>query len=576
MAISARFSATGSPRMSLSRKKNKLPCTLAIAAFSAAMLAAGAAAPTRAATVDVNGTINWSDGQGLLHAARLDNVYLLNASSHAVVASGSTNLQGQYDLSFNYTLPGLRRLSLIEQIAPDNPAAYVSSAGTMATMYNVYTSSFRVGSGNNYVGVNMQNSIAATQAFSIADAALTTSQFATVARGAAPAQVAIAYPTTPPSNVSFYNGAAGRITIARGDRYDWDVIGHEYGHYLEHVDHLATAVGGRHSFGVTNIPNDATNAQKIRGAELAWSEGLATYIGVAAQQVNPVGFNRPNLQNVGDTYYQDYGRVDLANKRADFEIDLASYKVVGYSGATATTFNSVGQGEGDELPVARVLWDIADPVNNTWDRVSRGYAQVYKDLVAAAAANGGQLSTLSQVDNYYLFTVAKNDRQRTDYGAIFMHNGISPQPTGAMAGKPTLSAVSPPPTFNWIRNNFGRNDTFDLIIWSDPTLNHRLLDYIVPGDVNTYTLTAAQWALVDAVPGTREFVITGSETRRPDGTPYTGLAYTGPYWSDAYSFTVSAPAPAPEPASIAVTCVGLSALALKRRATGVARACRFV
>jgi len=65
---------------------------------------------------------------------------------------------------------------------------------------------------------------------------------------------------------------------------------------------IADNPGGSHSFGASNIPTRGKDA----GARLAWGEGQATYIGVAAQFVNTAANNTPlTTPNVGDTHYQD-------------------------------------------------------------------------------------------------------------------------------------------------------------------------------------------------------------------------------------------------------------------------------
>jgi len=65
---------------------------------------------------------------------------------------------------------------------------------------------------------------------------------------------------------------------------------------------------------------------------------------------------------------------------------------------------------------------------------------------------------------------------------------------------PIIDRSEAPPTFYWDKGNNSANDTFHLIIWSDDTLTSRTIDNIlIPGNVNDYTLTAADWASVDAV-----------------------------------------------------------------------------
>lgn len=164
-------------------------------------------------------------------------------------------------------------------------------------------------------------------------------------------------------------------------------------------------------------------------------------------------------------------------------------------------------------------------------------------------------------------SVAMNDRQRAAYGAIYQHFGVSPHPTGAMAMDPTLRATDPAPTFSWDPQNNGASETFNLDIWS-ANFGARLLDnFAVPlADGNSYSLSAMQWATVDAMPGIKEFVVIGSDLVAPDGSNYTDLAATGGYWSDAYPFTIAAAAAVSGPSGLVVVLSGGFGILLLRRA----------
>jgi len=496
-------------------------------------------------TVNVSGTVNWTDGQGNLHAARDDQVQIVGdppIGSPFIAGTASTDLNGNYTISFSSNAPGLNTYQL--QVLASNPAGYVSTDATVGNTYVVPTPTFGLGSGNNTINFNVpNNNNSQTQSLAVVDGILTTYQYAQDARPAAPAPVGVRFPDTG----TFFNGA---ISVLTSDAFDQDVVEHEYGHYLQSIDNLANNPGGSHSWGATNIGLVQTAGgvplSKLAGIRLAWGEGSATFLGIASQFDNPVGHNLPtNLQNFGDTYFDDFGE-NVEGKVVNSSLNLAGFDVVTNTGGTIVSTQVPGQGEGDEAPVARILWSISDTTAQPWDRVQRGPVQVYQDLLAAAKANGGTLQTLSQVNNYYLNTVAQNDRQRTNYGAIFQHYGISPSPTGLLSTNPTLNAANPPPTFTWSAGNNGANETFNLIVWnSDPTLSTRIINnFLIPAASGTsYTLTAAQWATVDAAPGVKEFVITGSDLMDPTGAAYAGLSATGPYWSDAYPFTVVVPEP---------------------------------
>jgi hypothetical protein len=516
------------------------------------------ASSASAFTYTVTGTINWTDAQGVLHPARDVVVNLLNAGGTATDATGMTDLSGNYTLAFTSISPFGFTENL--RIQAKNDGAYVSPDATPDNVYAAFPQSFTVATGTNTISVNMQKTDTfASPSFSVLDALETGYQYATLVRGAAPAVLPALFPNTTKDGTSFFSPDDSNIQILLADKWDWDVSLHEYGHYLQNLDAIADSPGTSHNFGVTNIfgPTKAlpdgmggtTNIPwgKDQGARLAWGEGAATYIGLAAEATNVAAFKTPTtMANVGDSHYQDTDDSTL-------DIDLA----VAQPGDQ--------QGEGDELAVSRILWQVA-----TGPRVNRGHVKLYADMVGAAAAQAGKkLQNLSQYNNYYLNTVAKTDRQRVDFGSVFEDNGVSPQPLslsqGAITGPTvktvaidgaftTISAAGGDPTFNWLPGNFTANNSFHLYIWDSVGLTNRLIDnFLIPGNVNTYTLTDAQWAIVDATPGMDYFALTGGDTAAPA---------TGPYWTDAFAFQVTA---APEPGSLAMMGAGVVMLARRRK-----------
>jgi hypothetical protein len=501
-------------------------------------------------TYTVTGTINYKDSAGNLHPARDVAVKLLNSDGSSTDATGNTDLSGNYTMSFSSLSPFGFTENL--DVVAKNDGGYVSPDATPDNVFQVYPQPFSVATGTNTINVNMQNTNPDTQyfaspTFSVLDAIETGWQYATDVRGASPNILPTLFPQNP-KDTSFFSPTDVNIHVLLKDRWDWDVILHEYGHYLQFTDKIADNPGGNHSFGVSNIPARGKDA----GARLAWGEGQATYIGLAAQAVNTAANKTPlTTPNVGDSHYQD-------TEDATLDVDM------GISSRTAA------QGEGDELAVGRILWQVA-----TGPRVNRGHVNTYADFIAAAAAQaGGTLQNLSQYNNYYLNNVATTDRKRADFGSVFQDNGVSPLPLSISHDTstdptiktivhddvaPVISMFEAPPTFFWDKGNNGANDTFHLIIWDSSALTNRVIDnFLIPGNVDSYTLTAAQWSLVDATTGWKYFDITGGDSSAPS---------SGPYWSDAFAFEVVVP----EPASIGVLGVGGLMLLRRRRARSSCR-----
>src|SRR5262249_5093888 len=70
------------------------------------------------------------------------------------------------------------------------------------------------------------------------------------------------------------------IDVLQQDRWDWDVIGHEYGHYVEDLDGFAVppVISYRHNFGL----NESETNGKGNGTVIAFDEGWATFFSIEA------------------------------------------------------------------------------------------------------------------------------------------------------------------------------------------------------------------------------------------------------------------------------------------------------
>lgn len=109
------------------------------------------------------------------------------------------------------------------------------------------------------------------------------------------------------------------IELLSADYNDWDVMLHEYGHYLADVDKLDDYDGGEHSFGVSNIPDNGKDV----GVRLAWGEGLANYVAISAPIVaaNQLG-TLPNISGLGDTLFSWYNSRKLYHRRISSNISM--------------------------------------------------------------------------------------------------------------------------------------------------------------------------------------------------------------------------------------------------------------
>lgn len=453
----------------------------------------------------LSGSVSYTDGGGTARPARriTVQVFVANPGGDALVGEFRTDDTGAWS---GTVLPPPGSLGYFVRAVAANDATRVFGVGG-AIPYFVSAGGAPLGGGAipaitiDTTGGNAERS------FAVADALQTGWLYGTTMRGAAPARVNTTFPETGAGTASYYDSATG-LHIRQWRRYAWDVLTHEYSHYLADIDTLDANPGGPHVFGVSSITPGPGG--KLNGVRLAWGEGLANYNGIAAQAVAA----HPPSPTTGDTVYTS---LNTDTPASTFAIDLDTH------------VGSLNAGEGDETSVMRILWDLADGTGGSepHDRVTLGHASLYSMI-------NTDIPGIDQLDglwNHLITRPGTTDALRVDYGAIFEEYGVSPHPIGDLIDSAIMDSDGAP-TFEWVRRNNADNDAFGLIVF-DATLSTRLLDIVIPGDVTSYTLTGAQWDTLNDHLGAARFVIRGSDTDQ-----YT----TGSYWSDAYGFSII-PAP---------------------------------
>ena len=324
----------------------------------------------------------------------------------------------------------------------------------------------------------------------------------------------------------------GAINIGKEDAYDWDAILHEYGHYLAYLEKLDMGTDDPHSPGTNNIPKYG----EADGTALAWSEGLATYFSIAAQEVAKGDELLPDIANVGDLFYTDtqIDRTDV-HYSLDKQVDLIS------------------RGEGDELSISRILLDMADSDNEVFfsglrDELALGYRGLY-DLLKEAAENSHShpdpgLNRLGDLISYLPLPDPDSDNikdfTREDsirLGAILEEHNVAPLPLSVANSRFELNAS--PPNFKWDRGNDGANNRFMVTVYSSD-FSEILLEsaYGIEGaewSPENEEKTQKQWDVIVAKSDRYHFDITGNDYSE---TTETGFFSTGPYFSGAHPFFV--------------------------------------
>jgi len=161
----------------------------------------------------------------------------------------------------------------------------------------------------------------------------------------------------------------------------WDVLLHEYGHHIAENNNLdfRPAAGLAHSFDEDQITR---HGNKNTGTRLAWAEGIATFLGTMAMHTDggKITTAIPGIHTeASDTFYTQHrpsaasSTINGDDRLFEYDIETRALKIpLDGSGnfidktknednsLTNTTLFTRGQGEGDELSVARVLFDVFD------------------------------------------------------------------------------------------------------------------------------------------------------------------------------------------------------------------------
>jgi len=318
-------------------------------------------------------------------------------------------------------------------------------------------------------------------AFEAYEAANLLSRYLTILGEPLPGLLVIRYPR-PGTDTSSYSPANVWIRLSGTDVHDWDNIHHEYGHYIQALYSIANNPGGPHNLDA----NLCTTHLKDGGTRMAWAEGWPTFFGTLAQ----TELGLAGIPTVGDTSYTD----TRPNPADTIVYDLEA-------------FNAWSMGEGNEMSVQRVLWDMYDNVNDAGDTNVSLSAQDLWDVVV-----DNQPLTFSAFWNDLI--ALHTEEEKLDFGAICAQHNISAEVTSPADG--TIFAGGVNPMFQWIGNmecaSAGNerysvrfyNDSVTSLIWSSlwqtgtsftPTNDQRDLIFVGPDGTLRWTVASKDLTL---------------------------------------------------------------------------------
>lgn len=474
--------------------------------------------------VNVSGVITWVDNEGRAHNAsnvkvEIRNMNLVGSNS---LGTTETNTEGFYNLSVSNT-------TFLEHGGVDiklrvyaeggganvvknlNNTHYVECDDTIENFSGTsLTLDFQIDPNNYASGSDKEHA----KAFRVHQAINLGARYVETKKGSKLDTIKVYYPTT--EKTTCFNSKG--IHILREDKNDWDVMLHEYGHYVADYYNIAGGSGGNHSG--SQCLNRFHKKGKTGGMPLAWSEGWATYFGISAQlEMNAILLN---INNVGDCNYTDTDDQSINYSLEDpFNIE---YKF----------------GESNEIVVAAVLFDLADSGNNNDENIELGFGFLWNFI------NDTQCKTLPDFLNALFLQGNLSGAQKRDVNRILTMHDVAPEATYPN-NNGNYGFSSSAPTFRWYKNggDTGTRDENSTTVY-DYSNNLFVLEFYnadyeliyttpqVQGDPNSktcsYTFSNAEWAtLLNLADGVVHWTVKAWQT-----TDYT----TGPYSSEYRTLNV--------------------------------------
>ncbi len=366
-------------------------------------------------SINIHGNATWTDQNGMAHPVYGANIQIWDSDTgfDEFVDVAVTDTNGDYDINVNNDdgfLQGDRDIyvrfvtknSWLDTF-PDGGDTYSSDSGTHDETPGGSTivENFNFGMGN------------FSDACSIFEAATWITAYVVFdANGSELSDLDVEWPSG--EDGSYYSG--GKLNIEQDDRYDWDTVHHELGHFVMDELDIEDNPGGDHNIGDCIV--DKHSDDKSEGNRLAWGEGWPTYFGTSGQF--EMGMAALNVPRVGDAQY------------ADLEDTSVTYSM--------ETNNNTGRGEDNEVAVQRLLWDLYDSNSDGRDAISRTDNSIWNAIVGAA----GSPHILSHY--WQALRSGQSDADQIKMGGIATDQQIGPKLTA-----PVLGALISPTNknFSW-------------------------------------------------------------------------------------------------------------------------------
>lgn len=446
-----------------------------------------------AAKITVKGRVEWTDRTGRRHGLPKAAVEIREAdgANSTLLTTVETDAGGNYMAAVAHDDgTGEGTPDVFVRALARSPVADLKPEKAGATYQLQSPTSNDVTDGSTLtVNLTAGNTDDRETVFSLHHALVVIGAYTATLAGTAPPRITVRFP----AGGTFYNGT--EIHMLRPDRWDWDVVHHEYGHYVMDTHNFENNPGGPHS----SSENLAVKRGKDAGIRLAWGEGWPTFFGIAGQQV--LGTSSLNVPNVGDIGYQD---TEDQSTNTNLE-------------------TSTGLGEDNELSVQTLLWDLFDTRVDGDDAITISDKDLFTTFKSAGVTTiGGAWEAL---------VAAANTSRRVEIGAAFGQAVIASRLT-APADQTAVSTSAP--TFRWAKNGGGTpnplND-FSIVFHSDNLAT--LIFQKNVGNTDQFTPTAAELQTILGSGTPVRWIVQGKNTT----VPATSGGTLGRYWSGSRRIT---------------------------------------
>ncbi|MFA6102933.1 MAG: pre-peptidase C-terminal domain-containing protein [Victivallaceae bacterium] len=441
-------------------------------------------------TITIGGIAQWRDSTGAFHpiaGAKIE-IREKDAIFDDVFATITTALDGSYSKTINLDSLGdgyggaelyvrVYAESDIAQVGPNSSSAYYMDSAVFSEL--------SAGS----LSINIDTPLGDTSdnftAFSILSALNMSGQYISYLAGSAPVTIPVVFG----GDGTYYApsaGIVGEIHLIQNDRWDWDVVQHEYGHYVQNTYDLDKSPGGEHKRSDNLSVKYGTDA----GIRLAWGEGWATFFALAGQDhFNISSLGIPLVGN-GTTYD------DTEDQSLHYNVNLSN-----------------GSGEDNELSVSTALW-------NVYTSGVLSEEEMFQILDLNLPETIG--------DAWKTFSSSVTTEEKFQLGYAFELADIAPSPFQSINTSVQGTLEDGPLTFAW--DGAGAGNAYDLEDFSIQFYSDDFSQLILSrdvGDIFSYKPSEADWNTILATGEDVKWVVGGKSP-----------ASDTVYWSGARTISV--------------------------------------